>query len=192
MKIKNTAIKEVKLIEHNSLINNIEVKNDCKIIWQYDILKRFIDPDIKLFMCEYEKKIRKSNTLKGLYYNNNFRNSSLLIRCLKGRIYQVAVDIRNNSNTYKKWVGYELSSENDLQMYIPKGFAYGLLSLEDDSIVQYISESYLDEDGNKIINWNDYKIEIKWPDIPKYINCRDKYAEGIEQIERNHGKNENE
>lgn len=192
MKIKNTAIKEVKLIEHNSLINNIEVKNDCKIIWQYDILKRFIDPDIKLFMCEYEKKIRKSNTLKGLYYNNNFRNSSLLIRCLKGRIYQVAVDIRNNSNTYKKWVGYELSSENDLQMYIPKGFAYGLLSLEDDSIVQYISESYLDEDGNKIINWNDYKIGIKWPDIPKYINYRDKYAEGIEQIERNHGKNENE
>ena len=189
MKIKNTSIKEIKLIKIDDLTNNIEIKNDCKIVWQYDVIKKFIDPEAKLFMCEYVRMIRKSNTLKGLYYNNEFRNSALLIRCLKGKIYQVAVDIRNNSNTYKHWVGYELSEENNLQMYIPKGFAYGLLSLEDNAIVQYTSEMYLDENGNQIINWNDYKIGIKWPDIPKYINYRDKYAEGIEQIERIYGEN---
>lgn len=82
---------------------------------------------------------------------------------MKGKIYDVAVDIRKNSPTFGKYVGYELSGENKRQLFIPKGFAHGFVTLEDDTVVQYKTDNYYALESEGAIIWNDQIIGINWP-----------------------------
>jgi dTDP-4-dehydrorhamnose 3,5-epimerase len=100
-------------------------------------------------------------TLRGLHFQTPLRGQDKLIRCVRGRIFDVAVDVRKGSPTYGEWVGAELSADNGHQLFIPIGFAHGFLTLEPDCEVAYkCSDTYApDHDGG--IAWD--SVDIAWP-----------------------------
>jgi dTDP-4-dehydrorhamnose 3,5-epimerase len=102
-------------------------------------------------------------TLRGLHFQAPPRGQDKLVRCIRGAIFDVAVDIRKGSPTYGQWVGAELSAENGHQLFIPIGFAHGFMTLEENCEVTYkCSDTYApDSDGG--IRWDDAGIRIDWP-----------------------------
>lgn len=102
------------------------------------------------------------NVLRGLHFQIN-RPQAKLLRVIRGKIYDVAVDLRPNSSSYGKWYGIELSADNKRQFYVPKGFAHGFLTLEDQTEVLYkTTDYYYPEDEGGII-YNDPTLAIPWP-----------------------------
>lgn len=125
-------------------------------------------------------------TLRGLHYQLNPKAQTKLVRCTKGSIFDVAVDIRQGSPSYGQWIGIELTAENKKQLLIPKGFAHGFMTLTDDVEVQYkVDELYAPECDRGII-WNDPSIGIKWPmDITPVLSDKDKNAPLLKDVDNN-------
>lgn len=102
--------------------------------------------------------------LRGLHFQKEPFAQGKLVRCIKGRIFDVAVDIRKNSPNFGKWVGFELSEENKYILWIPKGFAHGFLTLSDEVEVIYkVSGAEYSPENEVGIIWNDPDISISWP-----------------------------
>jgi|LDZT01.1.fsa_nt_gi dTDP-4-dehydrorhamnose reductase/dTDP-4-dehydrorhamnose 3,5-epimerase len=104
----------------------------------------------------------KKGTLRGLHFQINPKAQTKLIRCTKGKIFDIAVDLRNGSPTYKKWVGVELSENNYKQLLIPKGFAHGFLTLTDNVEVQYKVDEYYALECDRSIRFDDPDIGVDW------------------------------
>ena len=104
----------------------------------------------------------KKGVLRGLHYQLHPKAQGKLVRCIKGRIWDVAVDIRKGSPWFGKWVAVELSQENKLMLWIPPGFAHGFVALED-SEVMYKTTAEYDRELDTGIRWNDPDIGIRWP-----------------------------
>lgn len=115
-------------------------------------------------------------TLRGLHYQLNPMCQAKLLRCVRGEIFDVAVDIRRGSPQYGKWTGTVLSADNKKQLFIPRGFAHGFITLTDNVEVQYKADNYYapEYDGN--IRWDDPDIGIKWPLQPVLLSDKDKKA----------------
>ncbi|MEP3247752.1 MAG: dTDP-4-dehydrorhamnose 3,5-epimerase [Sneathiella sp.] len=112
-------------------------------------------------------------TLRGMHYQIPPFEEDKLVRCSRGRIYDVAVDLRENSPTYKRWFGAELSEENGRSLLIPKGCAHGFLTRADDTEVSYLMGSRYIRDSGAGFSWNDPEISIEWPEEPVIISERD-------------------
>ncbi|MEH7544837.1 dTDP-4-dehydrorhamnose 3,5-epimerase [Neobacillus vireti] len=125
-------------------------------------------------------------TLRGLHYQLNPKAQTKLVRCTRGSIFDVAVDIRKGSQTFGKWFGLELTAENKKQLLIPKGFAHGFMTLTDDVEVQYkVDELYAPECDRGII-WNDPAIGIEWPiNISPVLSAKDEKAPLLADSENN-------
>ncbi len=142
-------------------------------------IQPFCADDIRgYFLKDYSKEVFQQNgidyDLKEVFYTNSYqgviralhfqreKQQPKLVRCVSGRIFDVVVDMRKNSSTFKKWLGFELSGENKRELLIPGGCAHGYLVLEN-SIVSYkCSEKFYGEyDGG--IMWNDKDISVDWP-----------------------------
>ena len=104
----------------------------------------------------------EKGTLRGLHFQNNPKGQSKLIRCTEGKILDVAVDIRTGSPTYKEWISVELSSENKKQLFIPKGFAHGFVTLTDDVEVEYKVDEYYSAENDRSIRYDDSEIGVEW------------------------------
>lgn len=127
--------------------------------------------------CFVENNIsynRRRGTLRGLHYQSAPHAQAKLVRCTRGAIFDVAVDLRPSSPTFRRWVGAELSAENRLLMYLPGDVAHGFQTLEDDTEVFYqVSEFYRPE-ANMGWRWNDRAFGIEWPLTDQcVINRRD-------------------
>lgn len=120
-------------------------------------------------------------TLRGLHYQLNPMCQTKLLRCVRGEIFDVAVDLRRGSPQYAQWVGVRLSGENKRQLFIPRGFAHGFLTLADDTEVQYKADNYYapEYDGN--IRWDDPAIGIAWPTVPVVLSDKDREAPSLAQ-----------
>ena len=113
------------------------------------------------------------NTLRGLHFQVQYPQAKLL-RCLKGKVFDVAVDIRQDSLYFGKWVGEELSEENRYQLYIPEGFAHGYYVMSETAEIAYkCSEIYHPQDEQGI-RWNDPEIAINWPGDNPILSEKDK------------------
>jgi dTDP-4-dehydrorhamnose 3,5-epimerase len=101
--------------------------------------------------------------LRGLHFQIEPFAQSKLVRCIKGEIFDVAVDIRPDSKTFKKWFGVILSEENKRILYIPKGFAHGFVVLSEVAEVEYKVDNFYSPEHERGIIWNDPEIGIEWP-----------------------------
>ena len=119
---------------------------------------------------------KKKGTLRGIHYQLPPRAETKLIRCVRGSIWDVVVDLRPNSETFCHWYGEELTAENRRMMYVPKGFGHAFLTLEDDAEVVYlVSENYSPE-HERIARWDDPKFGIKWLIEPTVQSDKDANA----------------
>ncbi|EAO9629958.1 dTDP-4-dehydrorhamnose 3,5-epimerase [Salmonella enterica] len=101
--------------------------------------------------------------LRGLHYQIEPYAQGKLVRCVAGEVFDVAVDIRKDSETFGKWVGVNLSSENKKQLWIPEGFAHGFLVLSDSAEFLYKTTNFYNPGSDKGVAWNDPDIGISWP-----------------------------
>ena len=116
---------------------------------------------------------KERGTLRGMHFQTPPHEEAKLVRCVRGAIYDVIVDLRPDSPTYLKWQGLELSSTNRLALYIPEGFAHGFLTLTDDAEVFYQMSSWFVPDSTAGIRWDDPAIAIDWPTQPQCISKKD-------------------
>jgi len=126
----------------------------------------------------------KKGVLRGLHYQLNPKAQGKLIRCIKGKILDVAVDIRKGSPWYAKWVAIELSEENKLMLWIPPGFAHGFVALEDSEIIYKCTEEY-DPSLDRGIIWNDPEIGIEWPIKKPILSEKDARLPNLKDAENN-------
>lgn len=126
--------------------------------------QRFADAGIGLdFMQDNQSFSAEKWTLRGLHFQVAPFAQDKLIRVLRGSVFDVAVDIRNGSPTYGKWVGCTLSAEKFNQLFIPRGFAHGFLTLEPDVEVLYKVTAPYAPECDRSVRWNDPAIDIAWP-----------------------------
>ena len=119
---------------------------------------------IKAQFVQYNHSKSVKGVLRGLHFQKKPFAQGKLVRCIRGKIFDVAVDIRKGSPTFGKWVGYELSEENRYILWIPEGFAHGFLTLSDEAEVIYkVSGGEYSPEHDAGIIWNDPDIDIKWP-----------------------------
>ena len=134
---------------------------------------KFYSGGIKCKFVQDNHTKSDNNTLRGLHFQVQFPQAKLL-RCLKGKVFDVAVDIRKDSTTYGKWIGEELSEDNKYQLFIPKGFAHGYYVMSETAEISYkCSDIYHPEDEQGII-WNDPEIGIHWPGENPTLSNKDK------------------
>ncbi len=126
----------------------------------------------------------KKGVLRGLHYQLEPKAQGKLVRCIKGKIWDVAVDIRRGSPTFGKWVAVELSEENKYMLWIPPGFAHGFLALEDCEIIYKCTEEYAPELDRGII-WNDPDIAIPWPTDNPILSPKDAKLPRLKDAEIN-------
>lgn len=133
---------------------------------------RGLDP--QLAQCSVSFNKRKA-TLRGMHYQASPHEETKLVRCTRGGIYDVIVDLRPGSPTFKRWVATELTADNLRMLYVPKGFAHGFQTLQDDTEVFYqISESYAPGSARGV-RWDDPAFGIRWPPAgERVISARDR------------------
>ena len=167
MKIYKTKIKGLILIKTNQYFDNrgyfFESFNQ-KIYSKINIKKIFIQDNFS---------ISKKNVLRGLHYQRK-NPQGKLIRVIKGKILDIAVDIRKNSETFGKHQSFILSEENCKQLWVPKNFAHGFLSLSSNTIVNYKCTDFYDPKDQNTIVWNDKDLKIKWPIKKPIISKKDR------------------
>lgn len=121
---------------------------------------------------------RRKGTLRGMHYQSAPHEQAKMVRCTRGAIYDVIVDLRPDSPTFKQWVGVELTADNHLMLYVPKRFAHGFQTLQDDSEVFYQMSAYYAPESSGGVRWNDPAFGIDWPEDERIIIERDReYAD---------------
>ncbi len=115
-------------------------------------------------------------TLRGIHFQKGEAAQAKLVRCSKGAVLDVAVDLRKGSPTYKKWVSVELSAENKRQLLIPRGFGHGFVTLTDDVEFLYKADNYYNMEADRSILWCDDEININWQVENPIISEKDSKA----------------
>ncbi len=116
---------------------------------------------------------RKKGTLRGMHYQVAPFEETKLVRCVRGGIYDVIIDLRPESPTYKQWIGVELTAENYKMLYVPENFAHGLQTLEDDTEVIYQVSQFYTPGAERGMRWNDPAFRIEWPQDIEVISDKD-------------------
>jgi dTDP-4-dehydrorhamnose 3,5-epimerase len=115
----------------------------------------------------------KSGTLRGLHYQLAPAAEVKVVRCISGAIFDAIVDIRPDSPTFGRWFGAELTSENRLMMYVPRGFAHAVLTLRNDTEILYMVSAFYSPENERGLRWNDPHFSIQWPLQPTEISPKD-------------------
>ena len=156
MKFLKTKIRDLTIIEPSVFIDKRGY-----FLESYN-MKKFEDFFGKVkFLQDNESKSTKG-VLRGLHFQKPPFDQAKLVRCIKGRVLDVAVDIRKKSQTYGKSIALELSEENKRQLFIPRGFAHGFLVLSETAIFAYKVDNFYAPKYDAGLNWNDPKLNIKW------------------------------
>ena len=129
--------------------------------WNKNIFDNVIGKGID-FMQDNQSSSLKG-VLRGLHYQINPYPQGKLIKCLKGEIFDVAVDLRKSSNTFCEWTGIFLNEENKKQLWIPEGFAHGFLTMSNTADVLYKTNNFWNKDHERCIKWDDKNLGIQWP-----------------------------
>jgi dTDP-4-dehydrorhamnose 3,5-epimerase len=117
---------------------------------------------------------RFSGTLRGMHYQLEPKAETKLVRCIRGALFDVVLDLRKDSATFGQSFGAELSAENRRLMYVPKGFAHGFVTLADNTEAFYFVDEFYAPSHERCIRWNDPRFRIEWPRTPAVISEKDR------------------
>ena len=129
-----------------------------------------LDPHFVQCNISYNKQ---KGTLRGMHYQEELRAEAKLVRCTKGAIYDVIIDLRRDSPTYCQWLSTELKSDANRMLFVPKGFAHGFQTLEPDTEVFYQMTEFCHPECARGIRWNDLSFSIIWPISDRIISRQD-------------------
>lgn len=117
---------------------------------------------------------RIKGTLRGMHYQLSPKQETKVVRCIRGSLYDVILDLRPDSTSFGKWFAATLTAENRLMMYVPKGFAHGFLTLEPDTEALYLASEFYAPVQERGVRWDDPRFGINWPDAPVVISDKDR------------------
>lgn len=146
--------------------------------------KEFSDHGLNpnLAQCSISHNI-KAGTLRGMHYQAKPYEEAKLVRCTKGAIYDVILDLRPNSETFKEWIAVELTDDQYTMIYIAEGIAHGFLTLKDNTEVFYQISGRYEPQSARGLRWDDPSFSIKWPFNPRIISDRDRNYQIFQEVE---------
>lgn len=127
----------------------------------------------------------KAGVIRGLHFQNDPHAQAKLVRCIKGRVDDVAVDLRKGSPTYLKWVMVELSEDNRKQLFLPRGFAHAVISRSEYSEVQYVTDNFYAPESDRSIRWDDPEIGVEWNVENPVLSPKDANAPALKDCDCN-------
>ncbi|WP_132098212.1 dTDP-4-dehydrorhamnose 3,5-epimerase [Gulbenkiania mobilis] len=169
MKITSTHIPDVKIID--PVIFNDE-RGFFFESFNQAVFEKAIGRSVFFVQDNHSRSFK--GVLRGLHYQTAPEAQGKLVRCAAGEIFDVAVDIRRHSPTFKQWVGVHLTATNKRQLWIPEGFAHGFLTLSEEADVLYKTTTYWAPQHERSILWNDPGLAITWPALDCRIRCSEK------------------
>jgi dTDP-4-dehydrorhamnose 3,5-epimerase len=116
----------------------------------------------------------KAGTLRGMHYQLPPATEIKVVRCIRGALYDVIIDLRPDSPTFARWFGTELTAENRLMMYAPQGFAHGFITLVDDTEVFYLTNAFYAPGEERGIRFDDLRFGVVWPQTPVDVSSKDR------------------
>jgi dTDP-4-dehydrorhamnose 3,5-epimerase len=168
MKLTETKLDGVFVIEMEPALDE---RGFYKRVWGKDDFRALgLDADLDNIGLSYNKK---RATFRGIHIQKEPFAESKLVQCIRGKIYDVILDLRENSETFGEWISVELSADDHKAVYIPKGLAHGFQTLEDDSEVLYFISAKYDKDAACGVRWNDERFGIELPLEISVIDERD-------------------
>jgi len=156
--------------------------------WNHAEFNKIISREVDFIQDNHSES--KFGVVRGLHYQLEPKAQAKLVRCTKGEVFDVLVDLRKNSDTYSQWSSIILNEQNKLQLWIPEGFAHGFISLKDFSEVQYKTNEYWDINLERSLFWKDLDININWPmanfneQFKIITNHKDSIAPTLKEIEK--------
>lgn len=175
MRIKSLRIDDIKIIEPDCFADDRGTVNVIYSELEYKLLK--INFKLEQINQGYSKK---KNTLRGCHFQEKPYEQAKIISCNRGSVYSVAVDLRKKSITLGEWCGEYLSYSNQKIMYIPKGFAHGYVTLEDETILQYCVDKEFKREACKVLSFNDPIVNIVWPVSKEKMIISEKDKNGLD------------
>ena len=139
----------------------------------------------KVNFIQDNQSYSSKGTLRGLHFQKRNAAQAKLVRVTKGSAYDVAVDLRPDSPTFKQWYGLELSAENHLQFFIPRGFAHAFVALEEKTLFQYKVDNYYSSVNDGGVIWNDAELNITWPKLKLELSEKDINLPKLNQLDLN-------
>jgi len=176
-------------------------KTDLKDVFL--IKPKFFKDERGFFVEAYSKKIFQENgieanfvqdnhslsvekgVLRGLHFQTSPHSQSKLVRVTRGKVYDVIVDLRKDSPTYKQWQGFELNENNGLILFIPKGFAHGFCTLAENTEFMYKVDDFYASECDSGVAWNDPELNINWPIKKPILSEKDKQLKQLRDLKLN-------
>ena len=175
MKFKETNLKGAFVIEVDKLVDD---RGFFGRLW---CKEEFIEHDLNTDIVQSNVSLsRKKGTLRGMHFQRSPYQETKYVRCTRGSVYDVIIDLRPDSPTFKKWFGVELTEHNYKMIYVPKNFAHGFITLEDDSEVYYLVTQFYNKEAEDGLRWNDPVFEIQWPIEVDEISDKDNMHPGFD------------
>ena len=182
MKLIETKLKDCYILEPDRFGDNRG--------WFSESYNKKVFEDLGLnydFVQDNESFSAKKGVLRGLHFQNEPYTQAKIVRCTRGAVYDVAVDIRHDSPTYGMWVGVELSEENGRQLLIPRGFLHGFQTLTDNVKFAYKCDNYYNKESDGGVMYNDPDIGVVWPLEDPILSEKDKHHPKLRELVKERG-----
>lgn len=145
--------------------------------WFMETYSKIKTPEITCdFVQDNQSYSKEKGTIRGIHFQNGEYSQAKLVRVVRGGVLDVVVDLRKGSPTYKEWVAVELSAENKKQLFIPRGFGHGFLTLTDDVEFVYKVDNYYNHENDRSIRFDDPDIGVEWRIDNPILSEKDKKA----------------
>lgn len=174
MKLSRTKLKDLLLIHPESC-----EKNGDEVINTFNLRTFRQAINMNINFVQDNQSLSKKGVLRGLHYQTN-NTQGKLVRVIRGEVYDVAVDMRVSSETYGRWEGFILSSQNRMELWIPPGFAHGFIVLSEEAEFLYKTTDYWDSESEQCILWSDQYLKIIWPTLEMEPIVSSKDLQGLD------------
>lgn len=175
----STKIENLKILGAKLLTAPVfrDQRGAFEVFWEYDdLIKEGISFSPSNSHHSYNER---SGTIRAFHFQRPPHEQSKLVSCVRGKVWDVILDLRPDSPTFLQWQGVELSSATGKTIYIPAGCAHGFATLEDCTTIAYLIEGQYHPESSEVIRWSDRELGINWPVYEPILSYKDEQASGL-------------